>query len=94
MAVYHVIIDQGANVERVMERLRKNYTDHYEYHGAEALIFLRTDDIAEKIAENLGINGPKEDGAGGEDAGVVFKMNADYSGFTNRGIWQWLAKHD
>ena len=93
MAVYHVIIDQDTDIDQIMDLLHEQYNDYHQHHSVKNLVFLRTDDIAEKISNKLGISGPDEDGVGGENGGSVFKINAEYSGFTKPGIWQWMNKN-
>ncbi len=101
MAIYHVIINESDvtiepstvsinNIDAVMKQLDEHYPDHHVYNSQKGLVFVRTNDIAEEIANKLNINGPNESSY----LGAVFKMNSDYSGFTSRGIWQWLKNDD
>ena len=94
MAAYQIMIDDESTINQVMEKLSKHYPDHYKHHSIKGLVFLRTENIAEEIANNLGINGPDKESTDSTPTatGAVFKLNAHYSGFTQRGIWQWFRK--
>ena len=54
MSIYHVIVDDVAVFEQVKEKLNAKYPDHYYYHDQERLVFVRSDDISEEIAKNIG----------------------------------------
>ena len=91
MAIYHVVIDDCPASQQVIEKLKERYPDRYAYHEQERLVFIRTDDISEEISMQIGFKGEnKIEGA----SGAVFKMNANYAGYTNGGIWEWLTKYD
>ena len=65
--------------------------NHYQYHGQTQIIFIRSDDISDQIASKIRITGDEKIP---EAAGAVFKMNANYAGYTNGAIWEWLTKND
>ena len=89
MSVYIAIVDNAEDANKVAGKLKTHYPDHYSHHGSENVFFLReSNDIAETIATKLGFGSDKP------IAGAVFKLNADYYGFTRPGIWQWLRKSD
>jgi hypothetical protein len=88
MAVFAVHISEDPPDE-IVESLKKHYPKPDHYKLSKRMYLVRSDSIAETLAENIGI-----DGEGGEDSptGVVFKLNAAYSGFENRAVWEWLSK--
>ncbi len=107
MAVYHVIIndntrdlpESNSNIIAVMKKLVEHYPDqHYVVDDMMGrLVFVRTDEIAQEIADKLDIAGPKpssdSDNLMSSSIGAVFKMNSSTAGYTNGAIWDWLAKN-
>ena len=88
MSVFAVHIS-GDPPDETVENLKKHYPkpNHYKLSGRTYLV--RSDAIAETLAKNIGISG--ETGAD-SPTGVVFKLNAAYSGFENRAVWEWLSQ--
>ena len=84
MAVFAVFLDEEQ--PQVRERLIEAYPKPRHHQLADNLFLVRTDTIAQTIAESLGIKGDERDATG-----VVFKLNASYSGFADRAIWDWLT---
>ena len=82
--VFAVILDEAD--EAVVERLKKLY-------GKDALrlnettVLVRDDALADDIALAAGFKGRDKPAAG-----VAFKLNRAYSGFTHRSVWEWLER--
>ena len=88
VSTFMVIVDPTVSRGQVIERLKERYGDHYLYHGQESVVFVRTSDLTEEVAINIGIKGDEKIP---DSSGAVFKMNSNYSGFTNGAVWEWLA---
>lgn len=86
MAVFAVHLSRSA--EQTAERLEQRYPDDSHFKLSDTLYLVRADTVAERISENIGIKG---DDRIEDAAGVVFKLNAAYSGFDSRSLWDWLA---
>ena len=86
MATFFVIVEAGEDI--VKEELRQ-YPDNYEYQ--KNVFLVRTDDIAETIANNLRIKG---DNQAKDVSGAVFKLNASFAGYTRQSLWDWLTKDE
>ena len=83
MSVFAVAL-RGPN-EDVWALLRERYTDNFEMSAT--LFLVRSDNVAEKIATDVGMKGSdRVDGS----SGVVFKLNKSYSGFASNSLWEWL----
>ena len=83
MSVFAVAL-RGPN-EGVWALLREKYTDNFEMSAT--LFLVRSDNVAEKIAMDVGMKGSdRVDGS----SGVVFKLNKSYSGFASNSLWEWL----
>ena len=89
MSTFIVIVDPTTDSDQVIKRLNKCYPDHYSYHGKENVVLVRTSDLTEEVAVNIGIKGDRKLEA---STGAVFKLNSHYSGFTNGTVWEWLTK--
>ena len=71
----------------VDERIAKAYPRRFKYTDTCYLVAFDESVITEDIAEGTGLKG--EDRI--ENAsGVVFKLNAAYSGYTKKTLWEWL----
>ncbi len=81
------------------QKLATEYPDHYIISDMTGLALVRTDDIVKEIATKLNLTGARRDSSDStilcaSNVGAAFKMNGNYSGFTDGGIWQWLTKND
>ena len=85
MAVFVVYI-QDEERQQIQTRLQERYPEPQHFGLEDNLYLVRSDSIAQSIAEALGIKGE-----GRDSTGVVFKLNASYAGFADRSIWEWLA---
>ncbi|MCY4162778.1 MAG: hypothetical protein OXE93_00960 [bacterium] len=88
MAVFAIhITDDPTNSAK--SKLEKHYQEPLHYQIAENSYLIRSNSIAQTLAETIGI-----DGSAGETGpkGVVFKLNAAYAGFNDRSIWEWLSE--
>ena len=72
-----------ANAEATA-RLKKAYTGHYELSDQNFLV--RTSDLAETVAQTVGIKGSDR-----VVGGVVFRLNSIYAGYSSRVLWDWLG---
>lgn len=71
----------------VAERIVTAYPMRFKYTDTCYLVAFDEAVITEDIAEQVGIKGENRI----EDAsGVVFKLNAAYSGYTKKTLWEWL----
>ena len=69
-----------------MRRLREAYPRHHLI--ADNLILVASEDIAELVAQKVGIKGESRiEGV----TGAVFKLNGAYAGFASRALWEWLT---
>ena len=83
--VLHAIVLQEAN-EEVFARVEEKY--RLNYPVSDKCLLVRSDDISERIAANVGLKGDTRiEGA----AGAVFKLNGAYAGYASSGLWEWLA---
>jgi len=88
MAVFAVHISVDPPCE-IAEALQEHYPKPDHRKLSKRMYLVQSDETTDLIAEKLGI-----DGESGQDGptGVVFKLNAAYSGFERRGVWEWLSK--
>lgn len=88
MAVFAVHISEDPPDE-ITGNLVENYPKPAHRKLSKRTYLLRSNETTDSIAEKLGI-----DGETGEDGptGIVFKLNAAYSGFERRGVWEWLSR--
>lgn len=79
----------GGTPDEIAGNLKANYPKPDHRKLSKRTYLVRSDETTDSIAEKLGI-----DGESGQDGptGVVFKLNAAYSGFESRGVWEWLSK--
>ena len=83
MDIFAVFLDNDSTEEPVL--LKKHYPDHFEL--SKNLFLVPSMEIAENVAVKVGLKGDNR-----SVTGVVFKLNKSYSGYTNRALWDWLAK--
>lgn len=83
--VIHIICLENEN-EEVAKRIEESYPDNYRINSTDSLV--RTNDISDKVAINVGITGDKKIE---ETVGVVLKLNGTYSGLAPSALWEWLA---
>lgn len=88
MSTFVVVLDRegAAASSDVLARLREAYKDVHPY--TPTCILVSADALTEDVAEAGGIKGDDRDGAA---TGAVFRING-YSGYTNRSLWEWIAK--
>lgn len=80
--VFAVLFDE-ANADAT-KRLREAYSGHYELSDKNFLV--RTSDLAETVAQTVGIKGDNR-----VVSGVVFRLNSIYAGYSSRVLWDWLG---
>lgn len=81
--VFAVILDEPNKT--ALDALKHAYdTDFYQVNDLVGLV--RTEALSGLVAETAGF---KDEGPA---SGVVFKLNRWYSGFTYRGLWEWLSE--
>ena len=85
MALHAIILRDESN--EVVERIEKHYPENYAINAT--CFFVRTGDISDKVAVNVGIKG---DDRVDDSSGAVFKLNGAYSGHTSRSLWEWLEE--
>lgn len=81
--VFVVLFDEEH--PEAIRKLRERYPVNFERSSTAYLI--RTQDLAEAVARNVGIKGEER-----VVSGVVFKLNSVYSGYTSRTLWDWLGE--
>lgn len=82
--VLAVVLD--APDDKVVERIHKEYANVYRYTDTFFLVPVESNITTRDVAMATGIKGPNRDATG-----VVFKLNAAYSGYTKRSLWEWLS---
>lgn len=87
MAVFAAFLDGDTRAARA--RIDKYYPGIHQLELSDHLFLIRSDSIAETVAQNIGLKG---DDRLPDARGVVFKLNAAYAGFTYRSVWDWLAE--
>ena len=81
--VFAVVLDEpNSNVE---QRLRNEYAVH-RHTDTFLLVPVEQHVTTDDVAAKAGIKGQ-----GRDVSGVVFKMNAAYSGYTDKALWEWLS---
>ena len=71
---------------KVEERLKKEYANVYRYTKTFYLVPVDPGIATRDVAVKAGIKGTNRDATG-----VVFKLNAAYSGYTYKELWEWLS---
>ncbi len=89
MAVFAVHLS-GDNIEEPVQQLRDAYPDQEHFEISERLFLVHSDGLARNVATKVGI-GKEADDPFESVTGVVFKLNASYSGYDNRAMWEWLT---
>ncbi len=91
MSFFITIFDQDDSLDKAKELLQEHYPDdHHQYHSNPKLFLIDTKDIADKIAQNIGIKNDEYP----DIVGAVFKLNGSYAGFTNGSVWDWLGRNE
>ena len=85
MAV-HIVVLTRPNAD-VVARLAERYPDHHQV--TETCYLVQSKEITQGIATSVGLKG--EDRVD-DAAGVVFRLNGAYSGYTERALWEWLGQ--
>ena len=87
--VFAVILDEPS--EEVAERIQKEYPVGKSYRHTDLLhlVVVEPEVLTRLVATKIGIRGDNENEA--IATGVVFKLNAAYSGYTKPGLWEWLS---
>ena len=68
----------------ILDDLRSNYENVYSF--TSTVFFLETTDTPSEIRTKVGIS--KKVGR----TGAVMRVTADYSGFTDPSLWEWLKR--
>lgn len=84
MAVFIVHLTDNADGQ-LTEQLEEEYPNPRHYKLEDNLYLVSDDDIASSVAKKIGLDGENPD-VGGE----VLKLNGSFSGFSQRGVWDWL----
>lgn len=82
--VLAVVLDKPQ--EEVLERLRMEYANVFEYSDTFFLVPVNMSISTSEVAKQAGIKG-----RGRDATGVVFKLNSAYSGYTKKSLWEWLT---
>ena len=82
--VFAVVLDEPD--QRVWDRVSKEYANVYRYTDTFYLVPVATSVSTGDVARVAGIKGTNRDATG-----VVFKLNAAYSGYTHKTLWEWLS---
>lgn len=84
-SVMAVILDKPQS--EVYDRLKREYANVHKYTSTCILVPVpRGGKSTEDVARTAGIKGTNRDATG-----VVFKLNAAYSGYTDKSLWAWLS---
>ena len=81
--VFAIVLDSSN--PNVKKRLEKEYA-LYDHTKTFMLVNVEQHVTTEEVAKKAGIKGPNRDAAG-----IVFKLNAAYSGFSDKTLWEWLS---
>ncbi len=85
MRIYVIALNK-AN-QKIRNLISEAYPGSAHYKITDTSFLVRTDKLAEDVAREIGLKGEQQT----QDAlGVVFKINSSYSGFNERGLWDWL----
>ena len=82
--IFAVVLDEPQ--PKIEERIEKNYARPHRYTDTFYLLAVDQHVSTDDAAIKLGIKGTNRDATG-----VVFKLNAAYSGFTHKDLWEWLS---
>ena len=85
--IYAVALDHPE--PKVEGRLKQRYESVFKHTDSFYLVVGHINDVSENVAVAAGIKGEQR-----EFAGVVFRLNGSYSGFTKRTLWEWLKDAD
>ena len=72
--------------EKVLERLEGKYPNTRCHTDTFFLVPVDKTVTTDDVAVVAGIKGDSRDASG-----IVFKINAAYSGYTNKALWEWLS---
>ena len=82
--VFAVVLN--APESSVKRRLDSEYANVHQHTDTFLLVPVDVGVTAQEVAIAAGIKGKNRD-----IAGVVFKLNAAYSGYTTKTLWEWLS---
>ena len=82
--VLAVVLDKPNR--KVEDRLNKEYANVHRYTATVHLVAAEQNTTTRDVAVVAGIKGTNRDATG-----VVFKLNAAYSGYTHKTLWEWLS---
>ncbi len=85
--LFAVVLDEP-NTE-VPQRLKDKYTHTYRHTPTFFVVPVRQSVTTNDVAESAGIKGKDRDASG-----IVFKINAAYSGYTNKALWELLSSYE
>lgn len=77
--------------DEVAARIEAEFRDVFGYTDTFWLVRCNAPTLTGQVAEAAGIKGEERVR---EASGVVFRLGAGYSGYTNRTLWEWLATED
>ncbi len=81
-SLYAVVLDSPEPA--VEGRLKEHYARVFRQTDTLILVVGGVDD-SEDVAVAAGVRGEQR-----EVSGVVFRLSGSYSGYTKRGLWEWL----
>ena len=84
MAIYAVHLSDDDTGDAI-KRLCKEYPGSSHYPVSERFYLVASEGISQDVARTLGFTSEID------SAGAVFKLNAAYSGWDSRAMWEWLA---
>lgn len=82
--VFAVVLDEPDS--RIPTRISKEYANVHKYTDTFYLVAVDSSVATRDVAVTAGIKGKNRDATG-----VVFKLNAAYSGYTRKSLWEWLS---
>lgn len=71
--------------------IAKSFSEQNVYHVDENTFVVTHEGLTRDVAKQAGIF-KDEDGTPGSTAGVVFKLNGSYTGFSRPSLWEWLEE--
>ena len=85
MSIFAVYLS-GPDPEAQVAALQKHYPGEKHHQVAARFFLVAAEGITETISQNIGITGNDL-----EATGLIFKLNAAYSGYEKRAVWEWLS---
>lgn len=82
--IFAVVLDSPNPA--VKERLDKEFANVHRHRSTFLLVPVEMNVSTNDVAKISGIKGQNRDASG-----VVFKLNAAYSGYTDKALWEWIS---